>query len=421
LCRAIDGGDASIGLPPYNGGLFNRETVPLLDTIRLGDRVMADVIDALSFERTEDGRRYINYRDLSVQQLGSIYERLLEHEVVCEDGGIVIRPNIFARKGSGSYYTPEDLVGLIIRETVGPLVEARMDAFVSQYDAYAAEGLTEDRVVARLRRHDPAERILELKVCDPAMGSGHFLVSLVDYLADRVIDAMAEAEALVDHYVSPLNERIETIRTTILANAEDRGWTVDPAQLDDRHVVRRMILKRCVYGVDKNPMAVELAKVALWLHTFTVGAPLSFLDHHLRCGDSLFGSWVRAGIDKAVAQGSPLLLHETVARATRAAAPMQIIEGLTDAEIAEAHRSADIFEDIRERTGPLDAFLALVHAFDWLDIGGRDDRAALHAFYDGEFGDPKYAAPPLLRRMVESGFMGKKCGRGFYDYTKGKN
>ena len=65
-----------------------------------------------------------------------------------------------------------------------------------------------------------------------------------------------------------------------------------------RHIIRRMVLKRCIYGVDKNPMAVELAKVALWLHTFTVGAPLSFLDHHLRCGDSLFGSWVKKGIDK---------------------------------------------------------------------------------------------------------------------------
>ena len=84
LCRAIDGGDRSIGLPPYNGGLFDAERTPLLTTIRLGDAVIANVIDALSFERTADGRKYINYRDLSVQQLGSIYERLLEHEIIRE-------------------------------------------------------------------------------------------------------------------------------------------------------------------------------------------------------------------------------------------------------------------------------------------------------------------------------------------------
>ena len=113
-------------------------------------------------------------------------------------------------------------------------------------------------------------------------------------MADQVITAMAEAEIEAPDdwgdYISPLGERIDTIRNTILANADERNWTIDEEQLDDRHIIRRMVLKRCIYGVDKNPMAVELAKVALWLHTFTVGAPLSFLDHHLRCGDSLFGS-----------------------------------------------------------------------------------------------------------------------------------
>ncbi len=388
LCMAIDQGDASIGLPPYNGGLFDREGTPLLSGIRLGDQVMADVIDALSFEQAEGGRRYINYRDLSVQQLGSIYERLLEHEVTRDGDEIVVRPNIFARKGSGSYYTPDDLVGLILKETIEPLVDDRMQTFQRKIEELSGSGLAEDRWIGQLKRVDPAESLLDLKICDPAMGSGHFLVSLVDALADQIINAMAEAEAQAEEYISPLSERLDRIRNTIQGNAEERGWTINDGQLDDRHIIRRMVLKRCVYGVDKNPMAVELAKVALWLHTFTVGAPLSFLDHHLRCGDSLFGSWVRGGIDKAAEQGSPLLLHGPVTRATRAATSMQIIEGLTDAEIAEAHRSADVFDEVREMTAPLDAFLGLVHAFGWLNIRNRDDRAALHAFYDGQFGDP---------------------------------
>ena len=91
-------------------------------------------IDALSFEQTPNGRHYINYRDLGVQQLGSIYERLLEHEVAREGSEIVIRPNIFVRKSSGSYYTPDDLVSLIVEETLGPLVAARMDAFRDRVD-----------------------------------------------------------------------------------------------------------------------------------------------------------------------------------------------------------------------------------------------------------------------------------------------
>ena len=388
LCRAIDQGDVSIGLPPYNGGLFDRARAPLLNNIQLGDRVMADVIDALSFERGEAGRRYINYRDLGVRQLGSIYERLLEHELVRDGDGVAVRPNIFARKGSGSYYTPDDLVGLIVEETIGPLVQARMDAFAAEASTVPTDGPERQRAVARLAAQDPAVAILALKVCDPAMGSGHFLVSLVDYLADRVITAMAEAEVEVEGYVSPLAGRIQAIRDRIVANAEERDWAIDRDRLDDRHIVRRMVLKRCVYGVDKNPMAVELAKVALWLHTFTVGAPLSFLDHHLRCGDSLFGAWARNGIDKATDYGSPLLLHGSVTQAERSALGMQQIEDLTDAEIAEAHLSAEAFAGVEEATAPLDAVLSLVHAIDWLEVRDRAGKTALQSFFGGLLGDP---------------------------------
>ena len=412
LCRAINQGDPSIGLPPYNGGLFDGERTSLLSRIRLGDAVMADVIDALSFEKTAGERRYINYRDLGVQQLGSIYERLLEHEVAREEGAIVIRPNIFARKSSGSYYTPGELVSLIVGETLEPLVDARLDAFRDRATDLAKNGKEEGLRIGQLQRLDPAERLLELKICDPAMGSGHFLVSLVDYLADRVIAAMAEAEAVVEwgDYISPLGERINRIRNTILDHAEERGWVVNAEQLDDRHIIRRMVLKRCIYGVDKNPMAVELAKVSLWLHTFTVGAPLSFLDHHLRCGDSLFGSWVRSGTERAESYGSPLLLRGPITKATSAAVGMQVIEGLTDAEIAEAHRSADIFAGVEESTAPLDAFLSLVHALDWLMLRDKADRAAVDAFFDGQFGDPVDIA--LGKRKPDSS---REDGRRFAD------
>ena len=389
LCRLIDQGDASIGLPPYNGGLFDQQRTPLLGTIQLDDEVIADVIDALSFEQTEDGRRYINYRDLSVQQLGSIYERLIEHEVVRDNGQITVRLNVFARKDSGSYYTPADLVGLIVRETVDPLVQARLDMFTDTVAKYARSRVSDGFKRKALKRVDPAEQLLELKICDPAMGSGPFLVGLVDYLADRVIAAMAEAEAVTDGYVSPLTNRIDDIRTRILTNAREHEWTIDKEQLDDRHIVRRMVLKRCVYGVDKNPMAVELAKVSLWLHTFTVGAPLSFLDHHLRCGDSLFGCWARQGIEKASEQDQGLLfMHEPVNRAAQAADAMQVIELLTDAEIVETQQSAQTFVEVEEMTAPLDGFLSLLHAFDWLDVRNRANRAALRSFFKGRLGDP---------------------------------
>ena len=365
LCQAIDKGDPSIGLPPYNGGLFNAAQAPLLaqPAVRLSDRVMADVLAALSFD-SKTGN-YINYRDLSVEQLGSIYERLLDHELAHRDGVVTVQPNLFARKKSGSYYTPDALVRLIIKETLTPLVEGRS-----------------------------AEEVLALKVCDPAMGSGHFLVSLVDYLSDRVIEALAAApeEETESHSAAGLNgtpvaERIEAVRATIRENARRGGWQLEESQLDDRHIVRRLVLKRCVYGVDKNPMAVELAKVSLWLHTFTAGAPLSFLDHHLRCGDSLFGCWVRQAIEQGMDAGG-LALSDPLEKATQAAHAMHAIEELTDAEIEETEASAKLFAELQEATGPLTTFLSLVHALQWLNPVKKDNKKTRSNFLIGLYGNP---------------------------------
>ena len=389
LSRIIDKGDASVGIPPYNGGLFASDGASLLDAVRIPDSVMAPALDALSYERSSGERRYINYRDLSVQQLGSIYERLLEFEICRgDDGALEVRPNLFARKNSGSYYTPDELVGLILDQTLEPLITERLEAFSSALKMLDPKD-AEDYQRNLLRDVDPATSILSLRVCDPAMGSGHFLVSLVDTLADHVLEAMAEAASLGADlgYTSPLATKIEDIRATITRNARAANWTIDEGQLDDRHIVRRMVLKRCVYGVDKNPMAVELAKVALWLHTFTVGAPLSFIDHHLHAGDSLFGLWVREAIDKAGKLGGELLWNEALRNAQRSAEAMKTIEALTDVEIAEAHRSAAMYQDVELMTGELDGFVSFMHALDWLNLKTAD-KGLVRLWLDGRFGDP---------------------------------
>jgi hypothetical protein len=416
LAEMIDKGDPSVGLPPYNGGLFNGEQTPLLKTIRLGDDVMAEAIDILSFEQRGGERRYINYRDLSVQQLGSIYERLLEFELTRDENGAVdIRPNIFARKNSGSYYTPDDLVLLILDETLEPLITDAMTAFETALAGLNAKD-SEDYRITQLQKADPAKAITRLRICDPAMGSGHFLVSLVDRLTDHTLVAIGNAAAMAAQvagldYESPVAEDIRKIRGTIRHNAQDANWSVSEEQLDDPQLVKRMVLKRCVYGADKNPMAVELAKVSLWLHTFTVGAPLSFIDHHLAAGDSLFGLWVRDAIDKA-AKGGELLYFEALQNAQRQAVVMQVIESLTDAEIAEAHRSAGMWKDVEAQTGPLDGFVSFMHALDWLDLKGPD-KALVNLWLDGQFGDPlpiargkkapddPRAKPEELERFIE--------------------
>jgi len=340
-------------------GAFSVEpdAAPLLERVDLPDIVMAEIVFALSHVEGERGPKYVNYRDLSVQQLGSVYERILEFGLRLEDGEVVVDRDDDERHDSGSYYTPEALVTLIIERTVGPLVEERSDAFADAVGKLASDQRPIAERLAELATLDPASALLELKICDPAMGSGHFLVSLVDWLADRVLAALAEASAQVawGEYTFPLLARVADVRGRILAQAKTHGWPVTPEQLDERHVVRRMILKRVVHGVDKNPMAVELAKVSLWLHTFTVGAPLSFLNHHLRCGDSIVGAWVRPTLD-AVEQGGGLLSGVEIARVEGIAAQMTEIEERTDNDVAEVKASESAFGAVADATRELDAF-----------------------------------------------------------------
>ena len=393
LTLAIDAGDDSIGLPPYNGGLFDRAATPLLNDLRVPDSVMSEVIDLLSFEIHDGLRRYINYRNLSVQQLGSIYERLLEFELRHDSNdGLVVFPNSYARKSSGAYYTPESLVKLVIKETLQPLIDDKLSVFTLRCEQLAQESVAEKVTMRRLRDVDPAEALLELRVCDPAMGSGHFLVSLVDYLADTVVEAISEAASLVDWteqpYISPLVDRIAKIRDKIEGNADKNNWSVDSDQLDDWNIIRRIILKRCVYGVDKNPMVVELAKVSLWLHTFTAGAPLSFIDHHLRCGDSLYGESVGSVLARVSNSGHKFFISDELTAAYTSAADMHDIEKLTDIEISEAHASAEMFERIKLRTKPLNQFMKLFHALDWLNSSDKDNQTAISAWLDGQFGNP---------------------------------
>ena len=389
----INDGEDAIGMPAYNGGLFDRARSPLLERTNVPDAVMAPIIDALS-RRTEDLLSgWINYRDLAVSHLGGIYERLLEyslvHEVQAEDdyrdkleiNRIVARPASFARKVSGSYYTHDDLVRLILRESVGLLVaekHAAFSALVKRLSRKTSLGNAEEEV---LNGADPASAILELKICDPAMGSGHFLVALVDYLADTVLEAVTRsAQELAElpgvaHWMeqgrpwqSPVVARVAHIRASIRKQAQAHGWAVTAAQLDDRHIVRRMVLKKCIFGVDKNLMAVELAKTALWLHTFTVGAPLSFLDHHLKHGDSLHGERLPQ-VQRGMEALGLLLTPGEIDGLVRAATNLSQVADYTDVDIAEVHLSRKLAQDAETQLAPLHALLDFWRAMRWLAPG----------------------------------------------------
>ena len=374
LFRLIDQGDQSIGLPPYNGGLFASEAAPMLHSIRLPDSATAPIIHGLSHTPSADNQsgtqRFVNYRDLSVQQLGSIEERLLEREPAFDDdGGFSVRLNPFARKDSGSYYTPQSLVDLIIDNTLKPLAEERLNAFIQKAEELECNDRPELERRADLEKLDPAEAVLNLKVLDPAMGSGHFLVTAVDFLSDFVAEILEQVPTiphwLTESYESPVAARIADTRVEILRRAAESDWLVDEAQLTDHAIIRRMVLKRCIYGVDKNPMAVELAKVSLWLHSFTAGAPLSFLDHHLRHGDSLVGMRVYDAANELNRLGG-LFASAAIQDAEKTAQSMNRIEFMADADISEVQESAELFAEVESTTADLRRLLDFLCGKFWL-------------------------------------------------------
>lgn len=353
LFRVIDEGDNKVNVPKYNGGLFitkpslddhsdEANAARFLSKFKVPDRFLALGLDRLA--RDEDPKHHelvaVDYKSLGVRQLGSIYEGLLEFKVQVAaermalvkakkgeaivpatqaekekltiatrvkmhgaEGGYLRKGTVYLandkqeRKASGSYYTPDYIVKYIVENTVGPVLEEKLNALRPEFrkaeveyhsakkkdQALKKQGLSDDPEKVANSYRDLVDALFTLRVLDPAMGSGHFLVEAVDFITDRML-------AFLSGFAwNPVQHFIQRTRRDIQAALNKAEITVDPAKLTDINLLKRHVLKRCIFGVDLNPMAVELAKVSLWLDCFTLGAPLSFLDHHLKCGNSLIG------------------------------------------------------------------------------------------------------------------------------------
>jgi hypothetical protein len=217
----------------FNGRLFAPARTPLAEQRRLPDASAARAVLALGTSASTEGRRRIAFHDLGVEQLGAVYERVLEYEPVRQQARLSLRHTSTERKMTGSFYTPRAVTDFLVRRTLGPLV-----------DGLSAAG------------------ILRLRVIDPAMGSGAFLVAACRYLTERAEQALVAEGAWVQRDI------VEA----------------------DRADLARAIAEQCLYGIDRNATAVQLARLSLWLTTLAANRPLTFLDHHLAVGNSLVGS-----------------------------------------------------------------------------------------------------------------------------------
>ncbi len=259
LFHLINNGNKTFKIPQYNGGLFDPKKYPLLENWRIGERTLANVLRRLisanipkevGEQESFDFKETVDYAGLEVRQLGSIYEGLLENHLGLEDEHLVLRGDKAERKATGTYYTPDYIVQYIVENTLGLLCKE----------------IEKSPEVQARKENSFANAVLKLKVLDPAMGSGHFLVRVTEYLADEI----------VYHPTTALQEK-EVRRGLSQEQEEIAYW-------------RRRVVESCIYGVDLNPLAVELAKLSLWLTCIATDQPLSFLDHHLRPGNSLIGA-----------------------------------------------------------------------------------------------------------------------------------
>ncbi|MGR3724336.1 Eco57I restriction-modification methylase domain-containing protein [Abyssibius alkaniclasticus] len=236
--RALTHGQPALALPAL-GGLFAEDRLPHLETARLRNRAFMEALYRLSWLADKTGMVPVNWRAMETEELGSVYESLLELQPQLGDDGKTL---VFAseaaeqkgnqRKTTGSYYTPDSLVQALLDTALDPVL-----------DKTEAEA------------DDPAKALLKLSVIDPACGSGHFLLAAARRIATRLARIRAEGT---------------------------------PSLADFRHALRD-VARCCIHGVDRNPMAVELTKVALWIETVDPGLPLGFFDAQIRCGDALLG------------------------------------------------------------------------------------------------------------------------------------
>ena len=310
LVRAVNEGDPEYGIMGYNGGLFDDEQETFLGQHRLRNDFLARALYLMAHVQPPSGQGQeaeyeIPFRDLEVRHLGELYENILEFSVLLaevprirrrtpkgvqtllasettldtatdtriERGQVYFAQTALERKQSGSYYTPESLVGFLVNKAVVVPLRERFDAeyrprlheFTEQtrtgFDEHYQQGAAREAEALVLRFINDV--VLKFRVCDPAMGSGHFLVSAANRLTDLAIDLLDEV---------PIPESARASEAISLPN----HW-------------RRRVTRNCVYGVDLSPLAVDLARLSLWLNSFATDHKLTFLDHRLKHGNSLMG------------------------------------------------------------------------------------------------------------------------------------
>lgn len=395
LWKAVDKGNKDWGVPAYNGGLFSTDTAvgAALAKLSIPDANFRPALAALLVDVREDGvPAPVDFRSLGVREFGTIYEGLLESElsvaetalavdkktdayipakgkatVIIAEGEVYLHNASGARKSSGAYYTKDFAVEHLLDHALEPALDdhlARLDA------------VNDDRTAA--------ERFFEFRVADIAMGSGHFLVAAIDRIERRLSNYLAKRP------LAGVRDELSRLRKTA-QEALGEEWSGEA--IEDTRLLRRQVARRCVYGVDLNPLAVELARLSIWIHTFVPGLPLSFLDGNLVQGSSLVGIATLREARELLVSEDDLFAGSADDLLAGARGPLERLARLSEATAAEVKQAKELHAAALDACAPAHDLLTVLAA-------SRIDEAVQEA---------------VESRQVSTEFRGGKQGDVFSD------
>jgi len=365
LFRAVDVGNREWGVPPYNGGLFTENAEvsrvgALLAPIRLPNTTLGPALRDLLLVSTEDGLGPVDFRSLGVREFGTIYEGLLESDLAVAEtdlavdkegvyrpckksetplvtkGDIYLHNASGARKSSGAYFTKQFAVEHLLERALEPALAEHL----ARLDTVSTE--------------EAGDRFFDFRVADIAMGSGHFLVAAIDHVEKAFSGYLARRK------LPSVMAELATLRA---AAVDALGALAEQVEIEDTQLLRRLIARRCIYGVDVNPTSVQLARLAIWVHTFVPGLPLSLLDHSLVPGNSLVGIGRLDEVKNAIEEESlPLFPIDATYLLGAASEPLKRLARLADATPSDLARARKARADALEAVAPASALCDLVTA-----------------------------------------------------------
>jgi len=366
LFRAVDVGNREWGVPPYNGGLFTEDPEvsrvgALLAPLRLPNTILGPALRDLLLVNTENGFGPVDFRSLGVREFGTIYEGLLESELAVADSDLAVdakgvyrpckmaeRPLVTkgdiylhnasgARKSSGSYFTKSFAVEHLLERALEPALKDHL----ARLESMSIE--------------DAGDRFFDFRVADIAMGSGHFLVAAIDRIEKSFSGYLTLKKLPV------VIAELATLRAAALMALDSLA---DQVEIEDTQLLRRMIARRCIYGVDINPTSVQLARLGVWIHTFVPGLPLSFLDHSLVQGNALVGvGQIDEVLERLREENLEGWIGSPDEYLNKAAEPLRQLARIADANLADIGRARRASATAGESVKPFEAICTvLTHA-----------------------------------------------------------